>query len=59
MIKQQALLLDLLLPPGPPDPPERCAQYNHSSDAVHIACEPGYDGGMDQVGGTRKKSIKV
>ena len=34
---------------GRPEPVSNCSQTNHSADAIHISCTPGYDGGLSQI----------
>ena len=38
-----------LFPADRPDAVRNCSQYNHSSDAIYVRCEPGYDGGLNQI----------
>ncbi|XP_042865650.1 synaptogenesis protein syg-2-like isoform X2 [Penaeus japonicus] len=37
-----------LVPAGRPEPPRDCTASNHTADTFHVACFPGYDGGLEQ-----------
>ena len=34
---------------GPPEPPENCSVVNQTTESLVVECQPGFDGGLEQL----------